>query len=110
MAADYPAAAEEAAKAAASFTDFLDVVLRGELDARRARSRTMLSRMVGFPAIKKLDQLDFEFGVGATRTLIQQLVGLGFIEHAENVMLLGPSGVGKTYLAISFGYLAPVTS
>ena len=86
--------------------EFLETVLRGELDTHRARARTMLSRVAGFPAIKTLDQFDFEFAAGAPRQQIQQLAGLSFIERAENLILLGPSGVGKTHLAISLGYLA----
>ena len=105
VAVEYPAAAQKAAETEASFVDFLETVLRGELDTRRARARTMLSRVAGFPAIKTLDQFDFEFAVGAPRQQIQQLAGLSFIERAENVILPGPSG-GERHLAISLGYLA----
>lgn len=106
IALSYVAAAQTAAATDASFTDFLETVLRGELETRRARARTMLSRVAGFPAIKTLDQFDFAFAVGAPKQQIQHLAGLSFIERAENVILLGPSGVGKTHIAISLGYLA----
>ena len=90
VAADYPAAAQKAAESEASFVDFLETVLRAELNTRRARARTMLSRVAGFPAIKTLDQFDFAFAVGAPKQQIQHLAGLSFIERAENVILLGP--------------------
>ena len=91
IALSYAAAAQTAATSEASFTDFLETVLRGELETRRARARTMLSRVAGFPAIKTLDQFDFAFAVGAPKQQIQHLAGLSFIERAENVILLGPS-------------------
>lgn len=46
------------------------------------------------------------FAAGAPRTQIQELASLVFIERAENIVLLGPSGVGKTHLAIAFAYKA----
>ena len=42
----------------------------------------------------------------ARRNQIQELASLGFVERAENIVLLGPSGTGKTHLAIAFGLIA----
>jgi DNA replication protein DnaC len=106
VAADYAAEAQRAAEAEATYPDFLEAVLRAETETRRARARQMLARVAGFPAVKTLDQYDFEFATGAPRQQIMQLAGLGFVERTENVILLGPSGVGKTHLAIALGYLA----
>jgi DNA replication protein DnaC len=106
VAAGYAAEAQRAAEAETTYPDFLEAVLRAEIEARRARARQMLARVAGFPAVKTLDQYDFEFAAGTPRQQIMQLAGLGFVERAENVVLLGPSGVGKTHLAIALGYLA----
>jgi DNA replication protein DnaC len=51
-------------------------------------------------------QYDFNFTPGAPRKQIMELASLAFVERAENVVLLGPSGVGKAHLAIALGYLA----
>jgi DNA replication protein DnaC len=106
VAADYPAMAQRAVETEATYPDFLEAVLRAETDTRRARARQMLARVAGFPALKTLDGYDFEFAAGAPRQQIQQLAGLGFVERTENVVLLGPGGVGKTHLAIALGHLA----
>jgi DNA replication protein DnaC len=66
----------------------------------------MLTGIAGFPALKILEAYDFAFAGGAPRQQIQELAGLGFVERSETVVLLGPSGVGKTHLAIVFGLLA----
>jgi DNA replication protein DnaC len=106
MAGLYGAGAQEAVAKEASYADFLEAVLKGERDARRARAREMAARVAGFPALKTLDGYDFGFAAGAPRQQIRELASLGFVERAENVVFLGPSGVGKTHLAIALGYLA----
>ena len=99
VAADYAAAAQRAVETEATYPDFLEVVLRPEIETRRARTRHMLARVAGFPAVKTLDQYDFEFAAGAPRQQIMQLASLAFVEWSENVILLGPSGVGKTHVS-----------
>jgi hypothetical protein len=60
------------------------------------------------PNHKTLDDFDFGFATGAPKTQIHELAFLSFVERCdyENVVLLGPSGTGKTHLAIALGYLA----
>jgi DNA replication protein DnaC len=101
-----PIAQSAAKKKDSSYADFLEDILRAERDARRVRVREMLTRTAGFPALKTLEAYDFAFATGAPRGQIQELAALGFVERAENVVLLGPSGTGKTHLAISFGLIA----
>jgi DNA replication protein DnaC len=101
-----PIAQNAAKKKDVSYADFLEEALRAERDARRVRSREMLTRTAGFPAIKTLEAYDFGFATGAPRAQILELASLSFVERTENVVLLGPSGTGKTHLAIALGYLA----
>ena len=102
----YGSLAQSAVAKQASYADFLEETLRAERDARRLRACEMFARVAGFPAVKTLDGFDFAFATGAPRQQILELASLAFIERAENVVFLGPSGVGKTHLAIALGYLA----
>ena len=106
IADQYAVLAQEAVQGDHSFSDYLEHCLKAELEARKLRSQAMLVRIAGFPAIKLLDDFDFRFAKGAPRKTIQNLASLAFIERKENIILLGPSGVGKTHLAIALGYLA----
>jgi len=101
-----PVAQNAAKRKDASFADFLEEVLKAEREARRARAREMLTRTAGFPAMKTIEAFDFAFATGAPRQQILELSSLGFVERSENVVLLGPSGTGKTHLAIAFGLIA----
>ena len=95
-----------AAKRELGYLDFLEQALKDEAMARAERMRRMLTRLAGFPAIKTLDEFDFEFALGVPKALVLELGSLAFVERAENVVLLGPSGVGKTHLAVALGYRA----
>jgi DNA replication protein DnaC len=101
-----PIAQNAAKRRDASFADFLEEVLKAEHETRRARAREMLTRTAGFPAMKTIEAFDFAFATGAPRNQILELSSLGFVERSENVVRLGPSGTGKTHLAIAFGLIA----
>lgn len=103
---DWPALAQRASQSEASYADFLESALGAEHAAREERKRQTLLKLATLPAIKTLEQYDFGFASGAPRAQIQELAALAFIERTENVVLLGPSGVGKSHLAIALAYRA----
>lgn len=103
---DWSAIAQEAARAEASFGDFVERLLLSETEARGERQRQTLLKLATLPTIKTLEQFDFTFATGAPRAQIQELAALSFIGRAENIVLLGPSGVGKSHVAIALGYRA----
>ena len=106
VAQGYGAASQDAAKQEMAYSDFLEGLLREEAAGRKVRKQSMMTRLAGFPAIKTLDDFNYGFAKGVKKSQIEDLAGLGFIERNENVVLVGPSGVGKTHLAIALGYRA----
>lgn len=98
--------AEQAAKHDWTYLDFLDHLLEAEVSARSERDIAMKTKLAHFPCIKTLDQFEFDFQPSLSARQIQELATLRFVAHGENILLLGPPGVGKTHLAIALGVAA----
>ncbi|WP_137652073.1 AAA family ATPase [Escherichia albertii] len=101
-----PALSQQAVDQEWSYMDFLEHLLHEEKLARHQRKQAMYTRMAAFPAVKTFEEYDFTFATGAPQKQLQSLRSLSFIERNENIVLMGPSGVGKTHLAIAMGYEA----
>jgi DNA replication protein DnaC len=95
--------AAQAVERQLSPTEFLALLLDDELE-RRNQSR--LARHLtesGCDRQKTLAHFDFAAAPGVNRILIQELATCTFISRHENILLCGPSGVGKSHLANALG-------
>jgi DNA replication protein DnaC len=79
----------------------LEAVLGAQIGLRNHRRLEAAMRSSRLPAVKTLADFDFTFQPSLKREQIESLHTLGFVERKENVILLGPPGVGKSHLAIS---------
>mgnify|MGYP006269972453 CR=1 FL=1 len=94
---------EIAAKEGKTTLEILDYLMDEERHAKDASSQETRMRLAGFPVKKKLEDFDFEFQPSIDRAVISDLAMLRFVYNAENVVFLGPPGVGKSHLAVALG-------
>ena len=97
---------EQAAKRELDYRAFLTEALATEWSGRHQKGLESRLKQARLPWIKTLEQFDFSFQPSIDRKVIRELAGGAFVERAENVIFLGPPGVGKTHLAIALGVKA----
>ncbi len=100
------AVCEQAAARDLDYKSFLQEALTTEWQGRFRRGIEARLRQSRFPWVKTLEQFDFEFQPSLDRRAVRELAGLSFVERSQNVVILGPPGVGKTHLAVALGVKA----
>jgi DNA replication protein DnaC len=94
---------QRAAKSDGSFLDFLDNLLVEEVATKDEKRTRMMTQIAHFPLKRTLEDFDFALQPSIDRKLLRELETGRFIANGENILLLGPPGVGKTHLAIGLG-------
>jgi DNA replication protein DnaC len=84
----------------------IERLLGAQITLRNNRRLQTAMRASRLPAVKTLADFDFSFQPSIKREQVESLHELGFVERKENVVLLGPPGVGKTHLAVSLAIAA----
>lgn len=88
------------------YAEFLEQILGEEVAAKASKNIAMRTAMARLPFVKPLETFDFGYQPSIDSKQVQALATCHFIEHGENVIVLGPPGVGKTHLAVSLGLKA----
>ncbi len=96
-------ALEQGSKNERSLTEILDELFEQERKTRQANLVELRLRVAGFPVRKTLEEFDYKAQPSIDPKVIEELATLRFVHNAENVIFLGPAGVGKTHLAIALG-------
>jgi DNA replication protein DnaC len=90
-----------AQKSKSSYGDFLERLLREEYQRRQERSLEARIRRAGLPERWTLETFPFDRQPGVPAAAIKQYAQLGFLQGFHNIVVIGPTGVGKTGLASS---------
>ena len=99
-------AAEAAAQSGQGHLPFLQELIAGEIALRQDRSVQRRIRDARFPVIKTLAGWDWSWPAKINRMQVEHLLELEFLTTCTNIIFAGPTGVGKTHLALALGHAA----
>lgn len=97
---------QEAVDKELSYGDLLDQLFTEEIAAKTVKNISMRTNLARFPFVKTLESFDFAYQPSLDKKQLHTLASCHFIEHGENVIILGPPGVGKTHLSVALGLKA----
>ncbi len=106
MAQIFEEEATKAAKSEMSYTAFLARLVDEEIAAKTDTSINIRISKARFPMMRTLEAFDFSFQPALPAARIRELAELGFLSKAENIVLVGNPGVGKTHLSIGIALRA----
>ena len=89
-----------------SFVEFLTTLLHDEVERRAQRKLRLRLRRAAFDSTKTLEGFDFSFNPKLNKAQVFDLATCAFIERHENVLIYGPTGVGKSHLAQALAHEA----
>ena len=87
-----------------TYEDFLENVLREETKTREYKAYLNRLKQAKLPPKYDLDEYDFSYSSGINRQEMKELRQLAWLDQAYNIILMGPSGIGKTFIASGLVY------
>jgi DNA replication protein DnaC len=103
---EYRKIAEVSQQDRSDYQTFLLRLVEREIQDRVIRARERRIKAAKFPVIKTLDSFDFKAQASISQPLVRELMRGEYIDHRENVLLIGNSGTGKTHLATALAFSA----
>jgi DNA replication protein DnaC len=95
-----------ARKTKLEYQDFLELILQDEIDRREQKNLATRLQRACFAEEQTFEGFDWDAPVTFDRQRVRDLLGLGFLDRHEDVLFMGPVGVGKTFLASALGHAA----